>query len=213
MLLWSTRTALDCSSSFWYLLQVQHRQQASTSLLLDTIVPSRTYFLPRYPLQRAWNFMRISVSFISRSSSKCAKTPVLKNTLEWPILYNWVSKSKNSSYKNTRTQGHILPHGMRHQMQFNHTIFCAAFFPSIKPFGIAPGVRISYLPSKVHISEELISIWHICPTQWVQTTSWSKSGTHIAHHTVIAVGWILAEISYTWHKHTSRSTLNFSSFL
>ena len=54
------------------------------------------YLRAMQPRANAWNWAMISVSFMSRSSSRCASTPARKKILLWPMRYRLASRSSAS---------------------------------------------------------------------------------------------------------------------
>lgn len=66
------------------------------------------YLRATYPLHQAWKLMITSVIFMSRSSSRWARTPALKNTLLWPMRYRFWSSSRALILGDDDSSGSIL---------------------------------------------------------------------------------------------------------
>jgi len=69
---------------------------------MTTAAKDVVYLRAMQPRAYAWNWAMISVSFMSRSSSRCANTPARKKILLWPMRYKLASRSNASIYKKFR---------------------------------------------------------------------------------------------------------------
>lgn len=99
--------------------------------------------------------MMMSVIFRSLSSSRWARTPALKKILLWPIRKRLPSSSRAWIYQihSEIWGGKMAAQGLKGNNNKKKevrvfqdlTILSQACLPSIKPLGMALGVRISYL--------------------------------------------------------------------